>query len=686
MREFSNVLGVNIDRLNTEQVIEKLEEFISSGKSHQVVYINVDGINRCFFDKRYRKIVEEADLVYPDGMGVVWASKLTHRPLPARVNAGDFLPQLCQTCVQKGYRIYLLGGQGWVVRKAAENLCREFPALQIAGTHHGFFQAEEEENIIESINRSGAQILLVGLGVPTQEKWIRRNLPKLAVPVCWGVGGLFDYYSLRIRRAPVFLRRMGLEWVFRLTLEPRRLWRRYMVGNFIFLLRLFASLILDAILISAGWISAYWIRYAINDIMPRRINPFQPYIWGLPGIIILWLLSCTYFGLYKLRQERSRIEEFSSILKTVLMGLLIAMAFSFLFKEFDFGRSVVLLSGFLNLFLLSFSHWIMQKVDARLADRYRLKRVLMVGTGKLAQRVKREVEDSPSGYHAVGFVSEEKMPGLEQEEAEIVGDVSQLGHLVKDRRIDEIWVATEGMDLSERMNLVTQWKDIDCEFKIVSEAFRPFAARVRIDKVDGLPLFDLSRSKIGLGYEYAKTIIDFFLSLGIIILTFPFWFLIAVAIKLEAPGPVFFTHQRVGKDEKTFQMYKFRTMYSSVERYAMAPVMRDDQRITKVGRLLRKWSLDELPQLLNVLKGEMSIVGPRPEMVFIAQNYQPWERERLRVKPGITGLWQVAGRKDLPLHKHIEYDLYYIKHRSMFLDLAILWKTIPAVLRRKGAY
>lgn len=686
MREFSDVLGVKIDRLNTRQVIEKLEEFISSGKSHQVVYINVDCINRCFFDKRYGKIVEEADLVYPDGMGVAWASKLTHTPLPERVNAGDFLPQLCHICVHKGYRIYLLGGQGWVVRKAAENLCREFPGLHIVGTHHGFFQTEEEGDIIEDINHSGAHILLVGLGVPTQEKWIRRNLDKLKPAVCWGVGGLFDYYSLRIRRAPVFLRRIGLEWAFRLLLEPKRLWRRYMVGNFIFLLRLFALLILDAVLISAGWISAYWVRYALNNIMPRYINPFRPYIWGLPSIIILWLLSCTYFGLYKLRQERSKIEEFSSILKTVLMGLLIAMAFSFLFKEFEFGRSVVLLSGFLNLFLLGFSHWIMQKVDERLADRYRLKRVLMIGTGRLAQRVKREVEDSPSGYHVVGFVNEEKTPKLEQGETEIVGSISQLGHLVKDKRIDEVWVATEGMDISERMNLVTQWKDIDCEFKIVSDVFRPFATRVRIDKVDGVPLFDLSRSKIGLGYEYAKTIVDFFISSGIIILTSPLWFLIAVAIKLESPGPVFFTHQRVGKDGKTFQMYKFRTMYSSAKKYAMAPAMRDDPRITRVGRLLRRWSLDELPQLLNVLKGQMGMVGPRPEMVFIAQNYQPWERERLEVKPGITGLWQVAGRKDLPLHKHIEYDFYYIQHRSMFLDMVILWKTIPAVLRRKGAY
>ena len=686
MREFSNVLGVHIDRLDTRQVMARLEEFISSGKSHQVVYINVDGINRCLFDKRYRKIVEEADLVYPDGMGVVWASKLTHRPLSERVNAGDFLPWLCQLCREKGHKIYLLGGQGWVGRKAAENLCREFPGLEIAGTHSGFFQAEEEEEIIDDINRSGAHILLVGLGVPYQEKWIKRNLSKLKPEVCWGVGGLFDYYSLRIRRAPVLLRKLGLEWAFRLGLEPRRLWRRYMVGNFIFISRLFASLILDAVLISIGWISAYWIRYAIDGIMHRPINPFQPYFWGLPGIIILWLLSCTYFGLYKLRREHSKIEEFSSMVKTVLMGLLVAMAFSFLFKEFEFGRSVVLLSGFLNLFLLGFSHWIMRKVDVILSDRYKLKRVLIVGTGKLAHRVRREVEDSPTGYHLSGFVSEEKKPLFGFRQQEIVGDISRLGGLVKDRRIDEIWVATEGMDLSEKMNLIARWKDIGCELKIVSEAFRPFAARVRIDRVGGIPLFDLPRSKISLSYQCAKTVVDFFLSLAAIILSAPFWLLIAAAIKLESPGRVVFAQKRVGKDGKIFRMYKFRTMFSSTDKYAPAPERKGDPRITKVGRFLRHWSLDELPQLLNVLKGEMSMVGPRPEMVFIVEDYQPWEKERLSVKPGITGLWQVAGRKDLPLHKHTEYDFYYIMHRSIFLDAVIILKTIPAVLRRRGAY
>jgi lipopolysaccharide/colanic/teichoic acid biosynthesis glycosyltransferase len=162
--------------------------------------------------------------------------------------------------------------------------------------------------------------------------------------------------------------------------------------------------------------------------------------------------------------------------------------------------------------------------------------------------------------------------------------------------------------------------------------------------------------------------------------------LIAVAVKLESRGPVLFGQRRVGKDGRLFRVYKFRTMQARTPAYALAPRARADARVTQVGRLLRRWSLDELPQLWNVLTGDMSLVGPRPEMPFLVREYQPWQRRRLLVRPGITGLWQVVGRKELPLHRNVEYDLYYVRHRGWVLDATILLRTIPAVLFRRGAY
>ncbi|HNM45706.1 MAG TPA: sugar transferase, partial [Candidatus Sumerlaeota bacterium] len=151
-------------------------------------------------------------------------------------------------------------------------------------------------------------------------------------------------------------------------------------------------------------------------------------------------------------------------------------------------------------------------------------------------------------------------------------------------------------------------------------------------------------------------------------------------------GPVFFAQDRVGRNGRRFRIWKYRTMLTSAPTYAVAPTEEMDPRITRFGRWLRKTSLDELSQLLNVLRGDMSIVGPRPEMPFIVDQYEPWQRRRLDVKPGLTGLWQVIGRKNLPLHLNMQYDLYYIKNQSILLDIEILLRTIPAVLKGKGAF
>ena len=169
-------------------------------------------------------------------------------------------------------------------------------------------------------------------------------------------------------------------------------------------------------------------------------------------------------------------------------------------------------------------------------------------------------------------------------------------------------------------------------------------------------------------------------------LALPLGIFIACAIVIDSGRPVLFHHVRVGKNGRRFLMLKFRTMHIATPALADAPRTQDDARITRVGRFLRRWSLDELPQLWNVLRGDMSLVGPRPEMPHLVERYLPWQRLRLRVRPGLTGLWQVLGRKEIPLHHHLEYDLYYVHNVSLWLDAAILWKTLPEVLSGRGAF
>lgn len=187
-------------------------------------------------------------------------------------------------------------------------------------------------------------------------------------------------------------------------------------------------------------------------------------------------------------------------------------------------------------------------------------------------------------------------------------------------------------------------------------------------------------------YEGVKRVLDLLFAAAAVILFAPFWLLIVILIRLDSKGKALFVHTRVGKDGKHFILYKFRTMYQGVKDQELSPESPHDKRITKIGRFLRRTSLDEIPQLINVLKGEMSLVGPRPEMPFIVQHYAPLEKKRLLVKPGLTGLWQIMGRKDLPLHHNLEYDFYYIQHRSLLLDFVIILKTVAVVISGKGAY
>lgn len=188
------------------------------------------------------------------------------------------------------------------------------------------------------------------------------------------------------------------------------------------------------------------------------------------------------------------------------------------------------------------------------------------------------------------------------------------------------------------------------------------------------------------GYLALKRAVDVLLSLMALLCLSPLFPLLAWLIRRDSPGPAIFRQERIGQHGRPFVMYKFRTMYVEAPKYAYKPRDGNDPRITPLGRFLRRTSLDEIPQFFNVLKGEMSLVGPRPEQPFIVEAYEPWQQRRLLVKPGLTGWWQINGRSDKPMHQHVEYDLYYVDHQSLLLDLKILFKTIPVVLSRAGAH
>jgi exopolysaccharide biosynthesis WecB/TagA/CpsF family protein len=365
MHTVCHIFDLNINKITAQGVLQKIEEFIASRQPHQIAYLNAHCVNRTFRDDRYRKIIMNSDIVYADGMALVWVSHLTNDPLPERVNAGDFLPDLCKLCEEKQYKLYFLGCEPGVAEAAAEQLLNKFPKLKIVGTQHGYFTEAEEQSIISEINNTKPDILLVGFGVPQQEKWLAKNLQKLQVPVAWGVGALLEYYALKTPRAPRWMRQSGLEWLFRLYLEPRRMWKRYLVGNMVFVMHVLALVLIDIISVSISWIAAYWIRYYFSSWFGKTLNPFYIYLYALPLIIILWTIMSAWYGLYQRHKVGAEFHEFLAIAKASLLVLFITMAVAFMIKEWDLARSVVLLSGIINFLLLLITRKVNNKFNGK---------------------------------------------------------------------------------------------------------------------------------------------------------------------------------------------------------------------------------------------------------------------------------------------------------------------------------
>jgi len=366
MRNTATVLGISIDVLTLEALLEAIERFASSkGTSRQIAYLNVDCVNQYYRNSAYKEIIDGADLVYADGMGVVWASKLFGVPLPERLTAADFFDSVCELCQRKGLSVFFLGSEHGVAELASKRLQEQFPNLRIAGAESGFFGDDEEEGLAERIKMAAPDILIVGMSVPRQELWIKRHIDKLNVPLCWGVGALLEFISGTTKRAPKWMCNCGLEWSYRLILEPARLWRRYLLGNVKFALRVFLLVITDIIAFSLSWLGAYSIRAALTNLFGVPINPIDGYITALPLMVFLWIMTCLFFGLYRRPAETTRFGEFVSILKVTILASLVVSATSFMFKGFDFGRAVVIISVFLNFLALTTSRLVARKIGEK---------------------------------------------------------------------------------------------------------------------------------------------------------------------------------------------------------------------------------------------------------------------------------------------------------------------------------
>lgn len=472
-----------------------------------------------------------------------------------------------------------------------------------------------------------------------------------------------------------------------------------------------AAYILELAADMAGIWAALAAAHLFYDIVaPSAGRPFADKLHVHTTVMAVTLAVFLIHGLYNKHKTILNIEETRLILKGLIISALLTFSGLFLLEEVRReGLAGDSLLGSLHAWLSS--HELHRQVSRlemltafalmfplvgllrygifKLQQILHLKgfgndRVLIYGRGELARRLRDKILQSPkSGYFLVGLVNDD---GSELDQVRRLGSFNDIGSLCSTFEIDRLLVADEEATPERLVELLRLSQELRLQLEFVPALHALFAHRIRLSDVDGLPLItvkDLAASPLHRGL---KRVFDLVVGAILFFLLMPLLALIALWVKLDSPGPLFFRQRRTGLGGREFTMFKFRSMHSEAPAYALTPTSSDDPRITRAGRILRRLSLDEFPQLVNVLRGEMSLVGPRPEMPFITEKYTPQQRERLRVKPGLTGLWQISADRRLSIHENLDYDLYYIEHQSMLLDLVILIRTAYSVVRGVGAW
>ncbi|HEY0428954.1 MAG TPA: sugar transferase [Pyrinomonadaceae bacterium] len=492
-----------------------------------------------------------------------------------------------------------------------------------------------------------------------------------------------------------------------------------------------AIFLLDAALAFACFTLAFVMRegYAVfSKTGWGASQEFMPYAGVLFFVVLVRLLMLSYQRVYRLQGAFSYIAEFIKIFKAVAVGSLLTIAFTFLFRggfafrDFPYSRGVFALDFALALVAFTAFHLGLRYLQAIVRRRdINLIPTLIVGTNREAAQTIRELKERRDlGYRVIGIITTEDTENILEktsvssmvknfEEVSIVGNLNNLPEIIRELEIQEV-IITDNKIPSELLfdAMMQLGRRQKVEFRLAPSLFNFLPQKTSVEQIGVLPMVRLFREPLSDAERFVKRASDILISALALIALSPVWLLISILIKLDSRGKILFRQERVGMDGRKFLCYKFRTMRADAdenlhrEAYrkniegtmeanagdSEKPVfgkVRDDPRVTKIGKFLRRSSIDELPQLLNVLVGDMSVVGPRPPIPYEVEEYDLRHRKRLDMKPGITGLWQVSGRNRLTFEEMVQIDLFYIENWSLWLDLKIILLTLPAVLRGDGA-
>ena len=497
------------------------------------------------------------------------------------------------------------------------------------------------------------------------------------------------------------------------------------------------ALVIVDILLSVGvFVLSYKLRNHTDLFLwrPRKsfwpvgvVNAFEPYLSFLVFVPVVKVYMLRRSGMYRLRGEFSFGNDFVKIFNASTLASLVLVLIAFLFRQgvsYRGGQFVWLDYSYSRLvfvydwLLAVLAFWLVRSVIRVVQIMYRsnernLIPTVVVGCGEMAQVCVSEISEKRRlGYKLVGAVRariNEDASALTSSGVRMLGGFDDLPELVRRYGVEEVLITDTRIHPRKMFEVLMECgRDHHIKYRVIPNLFDCLPGKTEIATIGALPMIKLYEEGLRGSQRALKRGMDLLVSVGLLLITWPFWVAMAILIKMESHGPVFLKQERVGMDGNVFLMIKFRSMLDGVDDQAHRDLMRrtingedanqgtseqpvygklkDDPRLTKIGKWMRRYSFDELPQILNVLRGQMSIVGPRPPIPYEVRHYKDWHRARFHVRPGITGLWQVSGRNRLHFEDMVRLDVFYIENWSPWLDVKIMLKTVPVMLRGDNPY
>jgi exopolysaccharide biosynthesis polyprenyl glycosylphosphotransferase len=462
---------------------------------------------------------------------------------------------------------------------------------------------------------------------------------------------------------------------------------------------LFTLLILltDTGMIALAFYVAYWLRTQIAIPPAVEIAPFRDYV-GMMVIQIANMVVVYFFSrLYDLKRSMPRLDEFYRLFAATSIGTIATIAFTtFLFKnsnlELDFPRAMVVYAWLLTVVFVTASRSLLVLARNSLRKRgFWIDRLLIVGTGEVGRMILQKIRQMPRlGYQVVGFVDGQVQSGQQIMGVPVLGGVDDIPDLIVEHGIEEVIVGRPELSHQELLSIISRCERGQVGIKIFPDVFQIIATELSIGDLGGLPLLTVRDIALRGWKLTLKRAVDLIGSALLLVLLSPLLMLVALAIKLDSRGSVFYAQERMGLDARPFWCLKFRSMRADAEKDGPGWTTEDDPRVTRLGRFIRRFSVDELPQLINVFLGEMSLVGPRPERPMYVEQFRrsiPRYMDRHREKAGMTGWAQINGlRGDTSIAERTKYDVWYIENWSLWLDFRILLRTAVGIFGGRNAY